>query len=181
MSIRILIVDDHAYIRRALIDLLADFPDIQVVGECSDGGQVVSAVALTQADVVLMDLQMPHVDGLQATRELSAAHPRVRVVVLTGDIHLAGIGQLPGVGTEFVAASISSSGLDPGLQPVVAGFPAVVDAELAHRGYIRHVVTPEAWTAEYRTVDDVALPDSPVSTWRTFRVDAATPDQPVVM
>ena len=98
MSIRILIVDDHAYMRRALVDLLADFPDIQVVGECSDGGQVVSAVALTQADVVLMDLQMPHVDGLQATRELSAAHPRVRVVVLTGGLTPASVREANGLG-----------------------------------------------------------------------------------
>ncbi|MET0326727.1 MAG: alkaline phosphatase D family protein [Ilumatobacteraceae bacterium] len=140
---------------------------------------------------VLSDLRLPtgailnydQWDGYGPARDRLLAQAAVaeRVVVLTGDIHLAGIGRLPGVGTEFVAASISSNGLDPGMRSVLVGFPAVVDAELAHRGYIRHVVTPETWTAEYRIVDDVAAPDSAVSTWQTFRVDAATPDQPVAI
>ena len=73
-----------------------------------------------------------------------------------------------------MTTSISSAGNVPvALEPLLRDFPTVVDAELAHRGYIRHTVTPEAWTAEYRIVDDVTTPDSPVSTWRTFRVDAA--------
>ena len=69
-------------------------------------------------------------------------------------------------------------GLDPSLQPVLASFPDVVDAELAHRGYTRHAVTPETWTAEYRIVDDATAPDSPVSTWRTFQVAAHGPRPP---
>ena len=60
------------------------------------------------------------------------------MIVLTGDIHLAGVGRLPGVGSEFVTTSISSSGLDPALQPSLTSFADVVDAELAHRGYTRH-------------------------------------------
>jgi hypothetical protein len=55
-------------------------------------------------------------------------------------------------------------------------FPNVIDAELVHRGYTRHTVQAETWTAEYRTVDDVSSADSPVSTWRTFRVDARSRD-----
>ena len=71
--------------------------------------------------------------------------------------------------------------VDPALLPIVTAIPDIVDAELAHRGYIRHTLTADAWTAEYRTVDDVLLAGSPVSTWQTFRVDAATPDQPVAI
>ncbi len=141
---------------------------------------------------VLTDLRLPNGaivnydqwDGYGPARERLLAQAAVaeRVIVLTGDIHLAGIGRLPGVGTEFVAASISSNGLvDPALRPLVTGLPDIVDAELAHRGYIRHAVTPASWTAEYRIVDDVARADSPVSTWQTFRVDASTPDQPVAV
>ena len=71
-----------------------------------------------------------------------------------------------------MTASISSAGNVPAdLQPVLAGYPNVVDAELTKRGYTRHTVTADTWTAEYRTVDDVTSADSPVSTWKTFVVD----------
>jgi alkaline phosphatase D len=139
---------------------------------------------------VLTDLRLPNGgivnydqwDGYAPARErlLAQAAAAERVIVVTGDIHLAGVGRLPGIGTEFVTTSVSSVlGIDPALQPVLASFADVVDAELAHRGYTRHVVTPEAWTAEYRIVDDVTDADSAVSTWRTFRVDATAADLPV--
>ena len=118
-------------------------------------------------------------DGYPAARQrlLLQAAQAPRVVVLTGDIHLAAVGLLPNVGVEFVTASISSTGNVPAdLVDVLAGFPDVVAAELAHRGYTRHTITPETWTAEYRTVDDETTPDSPVSTWKTFVVDASTRD-----
>jgi alkaline phosphatase D len=115
-------------------------------------------------------------DGYAPARDrlLAAAAPAAgRLVVLTGDIHLAGVGRLPDVGTEFVTTSVSSTGNVPAnLQPIIAGFPSIVDAELLHRGYIRHTVTPDTWTAEYRTVDDITRADSGVSTWRTFSVPA---------
>jgi alkaline phosphatase D len=97
-------------------------------------------------------------------------------VVLTGDIHLAGIGNLRApngelVGAEMVATSISSGGnVDPALTGVVQGIPDIVDAELAHRGWIKHTVTPERWQAEYRIVDDAAVPTSPVSVYGTYEV-----------
>ena len=79
-----------------------------------------------------------------------------------------------------MTTSISSTPSVPvEVEPLLRSFPTVVDAELAHRGYIRHTVTPSTWTAEYRIVDDVTAPDSTVSTWRTFRVDAAASDLPV--
>ena len=133
---------------------------------------------------VLTDLRLPNGailnedqwDGYAPARDrlLAAAAPVAgKLVVLTGDIHLAGVGRLPGIGTEFVTTSVSSSGLVPAaLQPVLAGFPSIVDAELFHRGYARHTVTPAAWTAEYRTVDDVTSADSAVSTWHTFTLPA---------
>jgi alkaline phosphatase D len=118
-------------------------------------------------------------DGYPAARQrllLQAAQAQ-RAVVLTGDIHLAAVGRLPGIGVEFVTASISATGLVPAdLAEAVAGFPDVVDAELAHRGYTRHTITADNWTAEYRTVGDVTDPESPVSTWKTFVVDASVRD-----
>src|SRR5688500_14418599 len=84
MPIRVLIVDDHAFVRSALQDLLSTTEDISVVGACVDGDEVVSTAADAAPDVVLMDLDMPHMSGLEATRELRFAQPQVRVVVLTG-------------------------------------------------------------------------------------------------
>jgi alkaline phosphatase D len=118
-------------------------------------------------------------DGYPAARQrlLLQAAQAPRTVVLTGDIHLAAVGRLPTVGVEFVTSSISSTGLVPAdLADVVGAFPDVVDVELAHRGYTRHTITQETWTAEYRIVDDETDPASPVSTWKTFAVDGTVRD-----
>jgi len=76
--------DDHPVVRDALRDLFADTDDIRVVGECADGSEVLEASCRTDPDVVLMDLVMPRMTGLEATREIVAARPGARVVVLTG-------------------------------------------------------------------------------------------------
>ncbi len=86
MSTRVLVVDDHPLIRDTLTALLAATAGIEVVGECEDGSEVPAAVWRTRPDVILMDLQMPKVDGLSATRAVLADHPDVRVVVLTGGL-----------------------------------------------------------------------------------------------
>ena len=79
----VLIVDDHRLVRAGLRSLLDAAPDIEVVGEAADGEQAVRAVAEHAPDVVLMDLSMPVLDGVGATRALLAEHPDTRVVVLT--------------------------------------------------------------------------------------------------
>jgi DNA-binding NarL/FixJ family response regulator len=81
--IRVLIVDDHAVVRAGLEQLLGTAPDIEVVGTASDGSAAVDAVALTAPDIVLMDLSMPVMDGVEATRHITAHHPTAQVVVLT--------------------------------------------------------------------------------------------------
>jgi DNA-binding NarL/FixJ family response regulator len=82
--IRVLIADDHPLIRDAIVELLSGTDDITVVAQCADGAEVAGAAARTEPDVVLMDLQMPRMSGLQATRALRAAQPDVRVIILTG-------------------------------------------------------------------------------------------------
>jgi DNA-binding NarL/FixJ family response regulator len=84
VTIRVLIVDDHQLIRDTLTDLFAATEDIEAVGQCADGSEVAEAVERTRPDVILMDLRMPRMDGLTATREVLAAHPEVRIIVLTG-------------------------------------------------------------------------------------------------
>jgi len=81
--IRVLIADDQALIRRGMAMLLDAEADIQVVGQAADGAEAVDLAQRLKPDVVLMDLHMPRKSGVLATREITAALPRTRVMVLT--------------------------------------------------------------------------------------------------
>jgi DNA-binding NarL/FixJ family response regulator len=81
--IRVLLVEDHAVVRAGLEQLLANAGDIEVVGAAADGAQAVEMAREYVPDVILMDLSMPVMDGVEATREVLAAVPGARVVVLT--------------------------------------------------------------------------------------------------
>jgi len=81
--IHVAIVDDHAVMRKGLRALLSTVPDIEVVGEAATGRAAVVLAAEKSPDVVLMDLVMPGMDGVEATRSLLAVRPQARVLVLT--------------------------------------------------------------------------------------------------
>ena len=81
--IRVAIADDHAVVRHGLKQLLSTFPDVEFVGEAADGEQAVALCAERSPHVVLMDLEMPVADGIEATKRIKARHPDVAVVVLT--------------------------------------------------------------------------------------------------
>jgi len=83
MSIRVVLVDDEAMVRVGLRMVLTAEDDIEVVGEASDGASAVDVVAETRPDVVLMDIRMPQVDGIEGSRRILADHTDVKVVVLT--------------------------------------------------------------------------------------------------
>lgn len=82
-EIRILLVDDHAIVREGLRALLDGKPGLRVVGEAANGVEAVHQSALLLPDVVLMDLVMPVMDGITAIREIKAAQPSARILVLT--------------------------------------------------------------------------------------------------
>jgi two-component system response regulator NreC len=81
--IKVLLVEDHTIVRKGLRSLLDGEADIQVVGEAEDGQQAVEKAQLLLPDVVLMDITMPVLNGLEATRQIKSLHPRIKVVVLT--------------------------------------------------------------------------------------------------
>jgi len=83
VSIRVLIVDDQALFREGLHTLLSVWPDLEIVGEAGDGAEAVTKTAELAPDVILMDLRMPVLDGVSATRRISVDFPGSRVIVLT--------------------------------------------------------------------------------------------------
>jgi two-component system, NarL family, response regulator LiaR len=83
LPIRVLLTDDHAIVRKGVRALLATERDIQVVGEAGDGAEAVARAEALCPDVILMDLMMPKLDGIEATRQITAKIPSARVIVLT--------------------------------------------------------------------------------------------------
>jgi DNA-binding NarL/FixJ family response regulator len=81
--IRILLVDDHAIVRDGIRSLLATTPDVEVVGEADNGRDAIEMAERLQPDVILMDLMMPEIDGVEATRQIVARRPEARILVLT--------------------------------------------------------------------------------------------------
>jgi DNA-binding NarL/FixJ family response regulator len=82
-SIRVLIADDHTLFRDGLRALLASIPDVEVVGEASNGKEALRLAIEYQPDVILMDIQMPDLNGIEATRQILRTSPHVGIIVLT--------------------------------------------------------------------------------------------------
>ncbi len=120
--IRVLLVDDDALMRAGLEAILSSDAAVQVVGEASDGRIAVEQVRRLQPDVVLMDIRMPDVDGIAATREVVAVSPDVRVVILTtfeDDDYI--FGALTAGASGFLLKRTSPEQLLEALRAVAAG------------------------------------------------------------
>lgn len=81
--IKVLIVDDHHVVRRGLLFFLKTQKDIEVVGEASNGKEAIELTASLQPDIILMDLVMPEMDGIQATKHIKAKYPNIQIIMLT--------------------------------------------------------------------------------------------------
>ena len=83
MGTTILIVDDHAPVRTLVRAIVAREPDLQVVGEAGDGAEAIRLTHALRPDIIVLDVAMPRVNGLDALRRIKAAHPETKVVIVT--------------------------------------------------------------------------------------------------
>ncbi|ATW49690.1 response regulator [Streptomyces xantholiticus] len=122
MTIRVLIVDDQIMVREGFSVLLNAMPDIEVIGEAVNGREAVSKVAELAPDVVLMDIRMPELNGIEATREIVAAHPGAKVLVLTTfDLDEYVYQALRAGASGFLLKDASARQLADGVRVVAAG------------------------------------------------------------
>lgn len=145
-AIRILIADDHAGFRAGLTALLGTQPRIELVGEASDGAEAIARTLALQPDVVLMDLAMPGIDGVTATRRIAETSPHVAVLVLTmaaGDD--AVFDALRAGARGYLLKGADRAELTRAIQAVAAG-EAIFGPEVARR-LMQHFASPPAATA----------------------------------
>lgn len=128
--IRLVLADDHATIREALKLLLSVQPDLQVVGEAEDGQQAVDAAVALRPDVLLMDVSMPGMNGLQATAAVKQRAPSVKVLPLTRHAEESYLGELLRAGAAGYALKQSSSAELVNAIRTVAGGRPYLDPEL---------------------------------------------------
>ena len=135
--IRVVLVDDDPLVRAGLTLLLRGAPQLEIVGEAGDGGEGLDVVARTRPDVVLMDIRMPRMDGLTATRHLLGQRDPPRVIVLTTFDADEEVVQALGSGaTGFLLKDTSPSMIVEAIHKVAAGEPmlsASVTAQLIRR------------------------------------------------
>jgi DNA-binding NarL/FixJ family response regulator len=119
---RIFLVDDHTIVRDGLRALLANEPDIEIVGEASNGQELLDRLPTTPTDVVMLDANMPVLDGLATTLRLRAEFPQVRILILSMLAHERYIGQLFDAGAAgYVLKSAEKGEILVAIQTIIAG------------------------------------------------------------
>ncbi|MFE3825954.1 response regulator [Streptomyces sp. NPDC059092] len=122
MTIRVLIVDDQVMVREGFSVLLNAMPDIEVIGEAVNGHEAVRQVAVLRPDVVLMDIRMPELNGIEATREIVAADATAKVLILTTfDLDEYVYQALRAGASGFLLKDASARQLADGVRVVAAG------------------------------------------------------------
>jgi two-component system, NarL family, response regulator LiaR len=143
-TIRILLVDDHAVVRSGLSKFLMVNKDLELVAEASDGAEAIQMTAMHKPDVILMDLMMPCMDGITATREIHQKYPKVKVIALTSFSEQNMVqGALQAGAIGFLQKNVTATELGTAIRSAHAG---------------RMTLSPEAAQALAHTVTQSHLP-----------------------
>lgn len=121
-KITIVIADDHPLLRKAIRDILEKERDFEIVGEAGDGVEAIKSATELSPDVIIMDISMPNMDGLEATQKIKAMNPRIAILVLTvhsDDQYIVGILQAGAAG--YLTKSVFGDELVQAVRGVVAG------------------------------------------------------------
>jgi DNA-binding NarL/FixJ family response regulator len=120
--IRVLVVDDHPIVRQGLVGVLSDEEDLEVVGEAGSGREAIGLAARLRPDVVLLDLEMPEIDGVAAIPQLKAAHPSVEILVFTAyNTDERVLGAIRGGARGYLLKGASAEEIARGIRSVAAG------------------------------------------------------------
>ena len=172
-AIRVLLVDDHESFRKGLATILAEEPDFELAGEAGDGVQALEMARALMPSVVLMDLSMPRLNGLEATRRIRAEAPCVPIVILTSLDSDPAMEAVKTGARGYLLKSVEPQALLGTLRGVVRGEACVSRAmaarlleELARRGPVSALVRRASLTlrerevlekvAEGKTIDEIA-------------------------
>ena len=155
-AVRLLVADDHPVVRDGIVGMVSSDPEIDVVGEASDGAEAVGLARALEPDVVLMDLRMPGMDGVSAIRELTRLGVRSRVVVLTTYASDADV--LPAIeagATGYLLKDVPRDELVRAIHAAASGHAPLAPA-VASR-LVDRVRTPEAGLLSPRELQVLAL------------------------
>ncbi|TWD82856.1 LuxR family two component transcriptional regulator [Kribbella amoyensis] len=131
--IRVVVADDQQVVREGLVALLGLLPDVEVTGDAANGAEAVQLVAEGNVDVVLMDLRMPVLDGIQATARLTAEYPEVPVLVLTTYADDESIAKALRAGARgYLTKDAGRTEIGAALRATAAG-QSTFDPEVSHR------------------------------------------------
>jgi DNA-binding NarL/FixJ family response regulator len=108
--LRVLLVDDHQVMRQGLVRMIQDQPEIRVVGEAANGREAIELTRELQPDVLVMDVSMPEMDGVEATRRIKAQMPQVRVIGLSMYEEQSVVQAMRQAGAEAFVSKTDSSG-----------------------------------------------------------------------
>jgi NarL family two-component system response regulator LiaR len=141
--IRVVIVDDHLMVRRGMATFLRAAQDLELVGEASSGTEAVRVCAELQPDVVLMDIRMPELDGIAATRAIRGAHPHIQVIAVTSSQEDELVFEALRAGAiGYLLKNIGVTGLHDAIRNAVAGRATL--APEAQQALVRQTRAPEA-------------------------------------
>ena len=145
VTIRVVVADDHKVVRAGIRELLADEPDIEVVGEARDGREAVELALAQRPDVIVMDINMPELSGVEATRQIRTAAPGVRVLALTAyqdDPYIYGL--LDAGASGYILKTAEGQEIVRAVRATAAG-QAAIDPAVAPR-LIARLTQPSAQT-----------------------------------